>query len=480
MPARLAALRNNRIIDSAPLSLQIRCGKSFCSWCRLGSRLRDQGGIGMTRGKLFLATIVAAFSVATAVPLAWAASVSRVSVATGGKEADGESYDPAISADGRYVAFVSTATNLVIGDTNGVSDVFLRDRVAGTTTRVSVSNSGAQASGASGVSTSVKAVAISATGRYVAFSSDAKDLVVGDTNGTTDVFVRDRVLKQTTRVSVTASGGQSSGTSGRWGIAISADGRYVAFGALATLVPGDTNAAHDVYLRDRTSRTTERVSVRTGGAQGTLASMFPSISADGRYIAFTSLAGNLVIGDTNNDDDVFVRDRVAKTTTRVSVANSGAGGDRNSGRDGLAISADGLIVGFASDARNLVVGDSNLTTDVFVHGRTPAFTSRVSVSTGGNQADSFSYLPAVSGNGRFVAFASPASNLFPNFNGRTGIYVRDRSAGTTTRIIAGLGHSGQKGIAISSDGRAVAFQSYAGNLVTGDNNGVGDVFVYQQ
>jgi Tol biopolymer transport system component len=217
-----------------------------------------------------------------------------------------------------------------------------------------------------------------------------------------------------------------------------------------------------------------------------LASTSPSISADGRFVAFESTASNLVSGDTNRDNDVFVRDRVAGRTTRVSVTTSGSQGNRSSGREGLAITADARFVVFSSNATNLVAGDTNLTTDVFVRDRLASRTTRVSIATSGAQANSYSYLPSISADGRYVAFISAASNLMAGFNGTIQVFVRDGITGATTRTsIAASGaqanaHSGQKGTAISADGRFVAFQSYATNLVAGDTNRVSDVFVRER
>ena len=193
---------------------------------------------------------------------------------------------------------------------------------------------------------------ISADGRYVAFESDASNLVPGDTNGVPDTFVRDRLSGTTERVSVSTDGEQANDTSTDYGTSISADGRYVAFYSYAiNLVPGDTNGVPDVFVRDRLAGTTERVSVSTDGAQGDYPSFYPSISGDGRFVAFCSRAYNLVPGDTNGDYDVFVHDRQARITSRVSVAAGGAQGHGSSGYFGLSISADGSFVAFASNLR---------------------------------------------------------------------------------------------------------------------------------
>ena len=250
---------------------------------------------------------------------AWSDVTERASLDSTGALANAiniERFCPTLAADGRFVAFGSDATNLVTGDTNAVSDAFVYDRVTGTTERVSVSSAGAEANGTS------FAPAISADGRFVAFPSEATNLVPGDTNGVTDVFVRDRLTGTTERVSVSSAGAEANGTS--FAPAISADGRFVAFPSEATnLVPGDTNGATDVFVRDRLTATTDRVSVDSAGAQANDRSDFPAISADGSVVAFVSTATNLVPDDTNvcgsfmtpgSCPDLFVRVRTMTTT----------------------------------------------------------------------------------------------------------------------------------------------------------------------
>jgi Tol biopolymer transport system component len=316
-----------------------------------------------------------------------AGETTRVSVSSTGEEANPHGYPltgiptPSITADGRYVALSSTASTLVEGDTNGLRDVFVRDTVSGATTRVSLSTSGRQGNRGSGTS---EPPALSDDGRYVAFSSTASNLVGGDTNHLQDVFVRDRQAGTTERVSVATGGEQANERS--LSSVISADGRYVLFQSFASnLVAGDTNGVGDVFMRDRATGTTTRVSVSNVGEQGNGISSSPAVSDDGRYVAFASYASNLVVGDTNGVTDVFVRDMQTGTTTRASVASGGAEAQGSSSSP--SISAGGSLVAFDSLAANLVPGDTNGSNDVFVHDRQTSATTRVSVASGGTQAN---------------------------------------------------------------------------------------------
>ncbi|MDP9241086.1 MAG: hypothetical protein M3O55_10715 [Actinomycetota bacterium] len=404
------------------------------------------------------------------------ATTTRVSVSGTGVQGNQSSSYVTVSANGRYVAFTSSASNLVPGDTNNAEDVFVRDRMAGTIRRVDVPSAGGQANGGA------LGVAISADGRFVAYGSDAANLVPGDTNVATDVFVRDRANATTTRVSVSTGGVQGNNVS--YKVAISADGRFVAFGSSASnLVPGDTNGRRDVFVRDRTTSTTTRVNVSSGGAQANQYApvSVPSISADGRYVAFESTASNLTPGDTNATTDVFVRDRVAGTTARVSLTNGG--GQANLNSEFPSVSADGRYVAFESWASNLVAGDTNATVDVFVRDRSGLTTRRVDVGSGGAQANGGGIRPAISADGRFVAFESSATNLIgADTNGTSDVFVRDRTAAVTRRVSVSSGggqadSASTAGAAISADGRYVPFISTAANLVPGDTNGAQDAFL---
>ncbi len=390
-------------------------------------------------------------------------ALRRVSVASDGTQGNHQSDSPSISADGRYVAFSSDASNLVSGDTNGARDIFVKDLRTGTTKRISVTSDGTQGNNGS------YTPSISADGRYVAFSSDASNLVSGDTNGARDIFVNDLQTGITKRISVASDGIQ--GNSASYTPSISADGRYVAFSSPASnLVSGDTNDASDIFVKDLQAGTTKRISVasfsyapsisadgryvafsygardisvndlQTGitkpisvasdGTQGNNISLYPSISADGHHVAFSSSASNLVSGDTNRymRTRIFVKDLQTGTTQRISVASDGTQGNGNSYRP--SISADGRYVAFESNDGNLVSGDTNSTDDIFVNDLQTGTTKRISVASDGTQGNNGSYTPSISTDGRYVAFSSPASNLVSgDTNGAQDIFVYDRGYG---------------------------------------------------
>jgi Tol biopolymer transport system component len=421
------------------------------------------------------------FSVMLAIAAApvCAQTTERVSVSTGGTLANNDCVWPQISADGRFVSFYTSASTLDAADTNGFSDVYRRDRSTGTTTRASLGNGGVQ-----GNSSCNFYNGISGDGRYVAFASFASNLVVGDTNGVYDAFVRDMQLGTTERVSVGTGGVQGNGQSGADGIAISRDGRYVAFLSSATnldpVVPGDTNGFKDIYVRDRVALTTERVSFGAGGVQANASAEWVSISGDGRYVAWQSVATNLVPLDTNGFRDIFLRDRTTGTTTRVSVAPGG--GQANDQSSLPAISPDGRFVAFGSAATNLVAGDTNGFSDVFLRDLSAGTTERVSLSTAGTQGNLDSYQPSVSQDGRYVAFYATASNLVGgDTNGFSDVFLRDRILGTTERLSltngGAQGNQGGTSPTISADGRFAAFDSISTNLVGADTNGFEDCFV---
>jgi Tol biopolymer transport system component len=410
---------------------------------------------------------------AVAVP---AATTERVSVGILGEQGNqmsGRFAGPAIDADGSVVAFDSDATTLVTGDSNGDTDVFVRDRSAGTLERVSVRSTGAQGNGTS------TRPALDASGNLVAFDSDATNLVAGDTNGQLDVFVHDRTTHRTQRVSVSSDEAQGTGSSRSPSIG----GRFLSFiSSSPNLVSGDTNGVEDVFVRDLTAGTTERVSVSSAGEQGNSSSTAASIGAGGRYVVFSSFATNLVAGDTNGAFDVFIHDRQTGATELVSVSSDEAQGNAMSVSP--SVSRNGRFVAFYSDATNLVTGDTNGRSDIFVRDRRLGTTERVSVSSDEQQSDGNSPEPGVRGftasgpditaDGRYVAFFSSATNLVPGDTNTCPLFfedpgtcpdafVRDRVAGTTTRVSVfpdgSQANERNADPAISDDGLVVAFWS---------------------
>jgi Tol biopolymer transport system component len=329
---------------------------------------------------------------------------------------NGPSSEPSISADGRYVAFRSSATNIAF-DTNHVDDVFVYDRTTFESSRVSVSSIGLEATGASGDP------AITADGRYVAFRSSASNLVAGDTNAADDVFLHDRLARTTERVSVSASGTQATGPSTE--PAISGDGRYVAFrSSAANLVSGDTNEADDVFLRDRTSGTTTRVSVGPSAVQANAGSTAPAVSANGGVVAFESTASNLVAGDTNSASDVFIRNVPAASTTRVSLSSGGAQGSGAS--SGPSISFDGARIAFQSTAA-FASGDSNAGSDIYVRDRSAntTFWATKWAADSGWTTGGTSSSPAISGDARYVALVLHSDVHVRDVNRARDIYEYD-------------------------------------------------------
>ena len=402
-----------------------------------------------------------------------AQATSRASVSSAGTEGNGHSFRVTVSSSGRYVLFHSAASNLVANDVNGAEDAFVHDRLTGTTTLVSVATGGAQGNANS------RGPVMSADERVVAFHSLSDNLSPNDTNAADDVFVHELATGVTTRVSVSSTG-EGSALLAR-GPSISGDGRFVGFTSLsANLVPGDLNSVDDVFVHDSATATTVRASEALGGGAGDRDSYFASLSGDGRYLAFASVATDLVPGDTNVQQDIFVRDLVAGTTERVSVATGGGEGHGFSFYP--AISADGGHVAFHSLAADLVASDANAAGDVFVRDRIAATTVIASLADDGAQGNGTAFACAISAHGRHVAFDSVATNLVAgDTNGVDDLFVRDLLSGRTERVaVASDGTQGDLDSripALSANGRIVAFGSGATTLVAGDANGLLDVFV---
>lgn len=398
----------------------------------------------------------------------------RANTTFGGSQSVGPASRASVDGSGRFVAFHSPASDLVPGDTNGVGDVFVTDTWTGAIERLSVDLAGSQANGRSTFAQ------ISESGDLVVFQSAANNLVPGDTNGKTDIFVKHRITGVVERVSVASDGSQANGES-RFA-QITPDGRYVVFQSEASnLVPGDTNNSWDVFIRDRLLGRTERVSVSSQGLQGNNYSVRPSVSSDGCKVVYHSWASNLVGGDTNGKADVFLHDRCSgRTTTRVSVPSTGtqANGDSQFPK----ISGDGGVVAFHSTASNLVPGDTNGVRDTFVKVLSSGATERVSVSSSAMEADGQTGFASVSADGRYVFFHGVATNLDPyDTNGVQDVFVRDRISFTTKLVSWGaggtLGNDASGSPYCSPSGAYVVYQSRASNLVPNDTNGQQDVFI---
>lgn len=429
-------------------------------------------------------------------PSCSAGTIARVSLATDGTEGneasgiDFEAYSVDISANGRFVVFSSEATNLVAGDTNNRRDVFLRDRDvdgdgiydepgAVSTIRISNGLSGLQANADSWQ------VSMSGNGLYAAFASDASNLVTGDTNGTRDVFRYDVITGAIVRVSVSSAWVQGNAMSDQ--PSIDYYGQYIAFRSYANnLVPNDTNDPSDIFVRDVTNSVTSIVSITSDGTPGNADSFDPSISGDGRVVAFASRASNLIAGDNNGVSDIFAYDRMYGNTILVS-ARSGTEGTYGNGESYTpSVNNYGNFIAFTSKASNLDPNytDSNGMADIFVRQVVYLNTTMVSVSFFGDPANADSYTPSISGDGKFIAFASDAStlDLYNDMNGQRDIFLHDMNTDLTRLISRAYNGSPSNGRsvapAVSDLGRFIAFPSRATNLVADDFNNKWDVFVY--
>lgn len=324
--------------------------------------------------------------------------------------------------------------------------------------------------------------AISRNGRYIIYHSDAPDLVPNDTNNSHDVFLYDRLTRTTERISLGLGGVQGNNRS-MFGD-LSTDGRFLTFHSEATnLVPNDTNNAWDVYFHDRLTGQFERISITSAGQQANATSIFPDISGSGRFITFYSEATNLVPNDTNNATDIFLHDRQNQTTERISVSTGGA--QANGPSIFPDISADGRYIVYESAAANLVPNDTNATEDIFLYDRINKTTQRINLTTSGQQGNGRASYPIITTNNRFVTYTSYADNMHPDDPDTDGdIYLRDLVSGTTELITRGLNNQPTNGEShypsISGDGRFLAFHSWAGNLVPGDTNNTIDIFHYDR
>lgn len=432
-----------------------------------------------------LALLGVAFAVC---PTGAQAQNELISATTRGFSGDGPSTLPSLSADGRFVAFVSEASDLQARrDRLGHRDVFVRDRESGAMLRVSVPVAGSEANDDSHA-TELVAPAISADGCIVALFSRASDLVEGDDNGVADVFVRDLCTGRTELIS---RGLDGAGNGASTNPDLSADGRYVVFQSAATnLVDGDTNRATDVFIHDRQTGETVRI-LGPGGVEPDADVITPAISGDGRFVAFASRATNLGSRSGNRTQHVYLYDRDTGEMLLVSAA-----GDREGDGDSFCpdLDATGSIVAFKSEASNLVAGDTNGVPDVFVWEAATRQVSRVSVDDFGMQGDGLSAHPRLSADGRFVTFASFARNFDPDdANGRSDVFVYDRETARIARVSVEATGTSDGGVSeaapgISADGQWIAYASTSSRLVPpigeppdplvdADVNGTFDVFV---
>jgi len=319
----------------------------------------------------------------------------------------------------------------------------------------------------------------SADGRYFVFASYASNLVPADSNGAIDIFLRDLELGLMQRVSLSYEFWQGNG--GSLEPRIAADASCVVFSSAASnMVPGDTNSEQDIFVRDLTTHTTELISVDSSGNQGDKRSHYPDVSADGRFVAFESDATNLVPGDTNDRTDVFLRDRLAGTTIRASVGWAGNQLSRDS--FSAQVTSDGQTVFFVTRAANVVLGDPNDTRDIFAYDVATGSVEVVSLADDGSWSNGSSTNPTPSADGRYVAFMSGATNLTHDSAGpaQNHAYVRDRLTGRTTlqsRGPWGAANHSTYNCTISDDGSTVAFTTWADGLVPGDTNGLLDVYL---
>ena len=411
---------------------------------------------------------------------AYSYAIELVSVSTGGEQGDGHSLHPALSGDARFVAFGSISTNLVSGliinPGYGLEHIYVHDRQTGITEPVDIGKDGSEAFGES------YGLDISADGRYVAYTSSADNLLDADSDFVSDIFVYDRQTKTTELISVSSNNVKGNDFSEF--TSISGDGRFVVFSSNAdNLIPSDNNDYYDVFIRDRLLGTTEIVSNSSSGVQGNADSSHGVISSDGNFIVFQSIASNLVNGDTNLKSDIFVLNRTTGLLRRISIPNSSAEANGDS-RD-PSVSLNGRFISYTSEATNLVGHDLNGKSDVFIYDTNTGLTQLVSLSSDGTQGNNNSSSASISNDGQFVLFGSHAGNLVDrDFNNSIDVFLHDRSNGATQIMTVSddgvrTQSVGLSGSTISADGQFVAFASYSDRLSTEDANGKADVLVKQ-
>lgn len=398
----------------------------------------------------------------------------RVSLNGGNGQLSGASSFVSVSDDGRFVAFQSSDPSLP-GYRSGVRQIYLRDRVAGSTTLVSRTH----ADRSVGSAAEGYECRVSGNGRFVVFTSPGADMLSSvDGNGFDDVYLWDRLTDNMERISVAASGGDANEIS--YQASISNDGTIVAFTSLASNLAGtDSNNRSDIYVRHRGAGSTTRISVSTSNVQATSSSFYAAVAGHGRYVAFASLANNLVSGDTNGSTDIFVRDLQLNTTTRVSLNSSGIQLGASSNHPD--ISDDGRYVTFDTRALNHGLSDTNGANDVCVRDTVGNTLTVISASSSNSNSTSsgIAEFPVISGDGFIIAY----STYFSDIVSATDAIVRyDRLTGTSSNVhvdSGGVAGNAAPGLcAINADGSIVGMESTATNLIVGDSNAVEDCFVH--
>ena len=418
----------------------------------------------------------------SAIPLhAQIRSIQRISVDSSNQEANGASDGATINSDATVVAFRSDASNLDSRDLNSHRDVFYRDNSNSITGLASFSTSPGDGDSGNG-STGTRHVWISADGRYLSFASEASNLLGDglDYNVVQDVFRYDRTTNQIQRINLQSSMSQAFQPSD--GGPVSDDGNYIAFSTLdSTFATSDQNGASDIYLRNEQGLLSSLQSLASTTMTGNSASTDPTISGDGSIVGFTSNATDLVAGDTNGSSDIFVFVDLKGTMGRISAASDGTQGNANSTQPFM--SSSGQYVVFSSLASNLVAGDTLGVQDIFLRDRFSDEVERISVGRLGQEANGASSMASISSDGRYVAFLSDASNLVKgDSNETTDAFVYDRQTSETLRV--NLNTKGKQGKAavtdlqISADGKWVVFSTADSTLLT-DTNGVSDVFLVE-
>jgi hypothetical protein len=395
---------------------------------------------------------------------------THIDLKNGGGIPNSTGSSPTISPDGKFVAFVSGATDLVSGDTNGYDDVFIRNLATNTNSLVSISSSSAQASSPSG-----GYLDVSAGGRFVAFTSQATNLTSPGPSGSNNhIYLRDTQSGTTELIDQSTSG--NIGNSGSYEPKVSRDGRFVIFNSQSSNLVSPSAYGTNVYLRDRVLGTTILVSKSSGGTYGNGGSDDSVMSCDGAFVAFSSTSTNLVGSDTNGVKDVFLWSRITNDLTNVTINGDGDSRVRS-------MSCDGSSLGVTSEATNLVTGDTNSYRDAFVYKTIPATIERISVATSGTQGNgnvgaTSSHVVSVSDNGKYAVFETNANNMAASDgNGYfTDIFLRDLDAGTTEQVSVNSsgvgGYQPSEYPSITSDGKAIIYSSGAFNIFPDSSTGI--------